>query len=91
LGIQDHNKDDPQKHLELWDQKAKPPPKANTLRMAQEYNIEYTDSQVPVFDNYLYMKLSCISPAWHIHQFHARLEDVSLTFFWDYLDKNPVY
>jgi hypothetical protein len=43
------------KHLGLWDQKARPPPKANTLPMAQEYNIDYTDSQVPVSDNFLYV------------------------------------
>jgi len=43
------------KHLGLWGQKARPPPKANTVPMAQEYNIDYTDSQVPVSDNYLYV------------------------------------
>jgi len=51
------------KHLGLWDQKARPPPKANSPPMAQEYNIDYTDSQLPVparrlsggSDNYLYV------------------------------------
>ena len=51
------------KHLELWDQKARPPPKANTLPMAQEYNIDYTDSQVPVSDNYLYLDPQYLSGA----------------------------
>ena len=31
------------------------------------------------------------SPAWHIRQFHARLEDVSFTFFWEYLDNIPAF
>jgi len=41
--------------LRSGDQKASPLPKANTLPMAQEYNIDYTDSQVPVSDNFLYV------------------------------------
>ena len=36
------------KHLGLWDQKARPPPKANAPPMAPEYHIDYTDSQIPV-------------------------------------------
>jgi len=43
------------KHLGLWDQKARPPPKANSPPMAPEYYIDYTDSQLPVSDNYLYV------------------------------------
>jgi hypothetical protein len=51
------------KHLGLWEIKARPPPKANSPPMAQEYNIGYTDSQLPVparrlsggSDNYLYV------------------------------------
>lgn len=43
------------KHLGLWDQKARPPPKANTRSMAQEYHIDYNDSQVPLSDNWLYV------------------------------------
>ena len=39
------------KHLGLWDQKARPPPNANAPPNAQEYHIDYTDSQVPVPDN----------------------------------------
>ena len=41
------------KHLGLWDQKARPPPKANSPPMTPEYHIDYTDSQLPVSDNYL--------------------------------------
>jgi len=43
------------KHLDLWDKKARPPPKANSPPMTSEYHIDYTDSQLPVSDNYLYM------------------------------------
>ena len=43
------------KHLGLWDQKARPPPKTNASPMAPGYHIDYTDSQVPVSDNYLYV------------------------------------
>ena len=42
------------KHLGLWDQKARPPPKANSPSMTPEYQIDYTDSQLPVSDNFLY-------------------------------------
>ena len=45
------------KPLGLWDQKGRPPPKANTPPMAPEYHIDYTDFQVPVPDNYLYVGL----------------------------------
>ena len=40
------------KHLGLWDQKARPPPKANSPPMAPQYHIDYTDSQLPVSDNF---------------------------------------
>jgi hypothetical protein len=43
------------KHLGLWDQKVRPPPKANSPPMTPEYHIDYTDSQLPVSDNYLYV------------------------------------
>ena len=43
------------KHLGLWDQKARPPPKANSPPMTPEYHIDYTDSQLPVSDSYLYV------------------------------------
>jgi hypothetical protein len=43
------------KHLDLWDLKARPPPKANALPMAPQYHIDNTDSQVPVSDHYFYV------------------------------------
>jgi hypothetical protein len=43
------------KHLGLWDQKANPPPKMNSPPMTPEYHIDYTDSQLPVFDNLGFM------------------------------------
>ena len=43
------------KHLELWDQKARLPPKANSPPITPEYHIDYTDSQLPVSDNWLYV------------------------------------
>jgi len=43
------------KHLGLRDQKARPPPKANSPPMTPEYLIDFTDSQLPVSDNYLYV------------------------------------
>jgi len=43
------------KHLGLWDQKARPPPKADAPTMAPEYHIDYTDSQLPVSDKWLYV------------------------------------
>jgi len=43
------------KHLGLWNQKARPPPKANSPPMTPEYHIDYTDSQLPVSDNFLYV------------------------------------
>jgi hypothetical protein len=39
------------KHLGLWDQKARPPPKANAPPRAPECDIDYTDYKVPVYDN----------------------------------------
>ena len=43
------------KHLGLWDQKARPPPKAKSPPMSPDYHIDYTDSQLPVSDNFLYV------------------------------------
>ena len=42
------------KHLGLWNQKARPPPKA-TGPPIQEYKIDYTDSQLPASDKWLYV------------------------------------
>jgi len=43
------------KHLDLWDKKARPPPKANPPRITSEYHIDYTDSQLPASDKWLYV------------------------------------
>ncbi|MDY6974062.1 MAG: hypothetical protein SV775_17375 [Thermodesulfobacteriota bacterium] len=43
------------KHLGLWAVKAHPPPKANSPPMTPDYHIDYTDSQLPVSDNFLYV------------------------------------
>jgi len=43
------------KHLGLWYQKARPPPKVNSPPMTPEYHIDYMDSQLPASDNYLYL------------------------------------
>ena len=40
---------------EVWRVKPRPPPKANSPPMTPEYHIDYTDSQLPVSDNYLYV------------------------------------
>ena len=46
------------KHLELWGQKAGPPPNAISPPKIQEYKIDYTDSQLPVSDKWLYVDAS---------------------------------
>jgi len=51
------------KHLGLWDQKARPPPKATGPPKIQEYSVDYSVSQLPVparslsggSDNWLYV------------------------------------
>jgi hypothetical protein len=42
------------KHLELWDQKARPPPKANAPPKYEPY-IDYSDSQLRLPDKCLYV------------------------------------
>ena len=39
------------KHLGLWDQKTRPPPKATGSPKIQEYQIDFSTSQLPVSDN----------------------------------------
>ena len=41
------------KHLGLWDIKARPPPK--TTVPLPDVHIDYSDSQLPLSDNYLYV------------------------------------
>lgn len=43
------------KHLGLWHQKARPLPTATGPPKIQEYKIDYTDFQLPVSDNWLYV------------------------------------
>jgi len=43
------------KHLGLWDQKARPPPKATAPPKIQEYKIDFLASQLPVSDKWLYV------------------------------------
>ena len=43
------------KHLDLWEIKARPPPKAIVAAKNPEYHVDYSTSQVPVSDNYLYV------------------------------------
>jgi hypothetical protein len=43
------------KHLGLWDLKARPPPKATRPQKAPEYSIDYSDSQLPASDEWLYV------------------------------------
>ncbi len=40
------------KHLGLWDIKARPPPRANAPPI--NVHIDYSDSQVPPYDDYLF-------------------------------------
>jgi len=43
------------RHLGLWDRKPRPPPKADSPPMTLEYQIDYTDSQLPASDKWLYV------------------------------------
>ena len=43
------------KHLGLWDRKARPPPKATGPPEIPQYSIDYSDSQLPVSDKWLYV------------------------------------
>ena len=43
------------KHLKLWDQKARPPPKPPTQQKTPEYRIDYSESQLPASDKWLYV------------------------------------
>jgi hypothetical protein len=41
--------------LDLWEIKARPPPKAIVAAKNPEYHVDYSTSQVPVSDDYLYV------------------------------------
>ena len=43
------------KHLGLWDREARPPPKATGPPEIPQYSIDYSDSQLPVSDKWLYV------------------------------------
>ena len=43
------------KHLDLWDRKARPPPKATGSSKIPDYSIDYSTSQLPVSDKWLYV------------------------------------
>jgi hypothetical protein len=43
------------KHLDLWDKKARPPPKANPPPIPSAYHVDYTDSQLPASEKWLYV------------------------------------
>ncbi len=43
------------KHLGLWGLKSKPPPKANAPPYFPEIHLDYSDSQLPPSDDYLYV------------------------------------
>jgi hypothetical protein len=43
------------KHLNLWDVKARPPPKTKGPPKINEYSIDYSTSQLPVSDKRLYV------------------------------------
>jgi len=42
------------KHLNLWDIKARPSPKAAGPPKIIEYTLDYSTSQIPAFDKWLY-------------------------------------
>jgi hypothetical protein len=41
--------------LDLWEIKARPPPKAIVAAKNPEYHVDYSTSQIPVSDDYLYV------------------------------------
>ncbi|MBW1848061.1 MAG: transposase [Deltaproteobacteria bacterium] len=43
------------KHLDLWDRKARPPPKPSAPQETHEYRIDYSESQLPASDKWLYV------------------------------------
>jgi len=50
------------KHLGLWDIKARPPPKATGPAKTPEYSIDYSTSQLPMSDKWLYVDLEYYEP-----------------------------
>jgi hypothetical protein len=43
------------KHLDLWNVKPRPPPKATGSPKLPQYSIDYSTSQIPVPDKWLYV------------------------------------
>ena len=43
------------KHLDLWHVKPRPPPKATGPQETPEYRIDYSASQLPTSDKWLYV------------------------------------
>jgi hypothetical protein len=43
------------KHLGLWNVRTRPPPRTTALPKIPDYSIDYTDSQLPVSDKWLYV------------------------------------
>jgi hypothetical protein len=43
------------KHLNLWDVKTRPPPKATWPPKIIEYSMDYSTSQLPASDKWLYV------------------------------------
>ena len=41
------------KHLKLWDQKARPPPKPSAPQKTHQYHIDYSETQLPEFTRHL--------------------------------------
>jgi hypothetical protein len=51
------------KHLGLWEIKERPPPKATGMPKTPEYSIDYSTSQLPASDKWLYVDPEYLSEA----------------------------
>ena len=60
------------KHLGLWDRKTRSPPQ-KSLKKTSEYIIDYSTSQLPASDKWLYVDVEYLSPdAWFIFRLIAK-------------------